>query len=144
MKKKILIADEDPGVRKALGKVLEDEGYEIVLAADSHEVLKKVTSGSVDLVLLDIGLPIKNGWDRFDCITRQVPALPVIILIGRANQYDMDVAAGVGALMEKPLDVGKLLQTAGELLAESQESRLHRLCHFNRDSRFISSQSAGR
>lgn len=144
MKKRILIADDDPSVRKALGKVLQDEGYEAVLAAESREVFEKFESGPIDLLLLDIGLPIRMGWDSFDRITRHAPALPIIVLTGKANQYDMDVAAGVGTLMEKPLDVGRLLQTAKELLAESQEVRLHRLCSFNRDSRFSPSHAADR
>lgn len=144
MKKRILIADEDPSVRKALGKVLEEEGYDIILAADGDEVLQGFEAGSVDLVLLDIGLPIKNGWDKFDCVMRLVPALPIIILTGRANQYDVDVAAGIGALMEKPLDVGKLLQTTKELLTESQEARLHRLCVFRLDRPYLPSQPADR
>jgi DNA-binding response OmpR family regulator len=139
MKKRILIVDDDASVRKALGKVLEDEGYNIMLAADGREALEQFESEPVDLLLLDIGLPIRNGWDTFERITSQAPAFPIIIITGKANQHDMAVAAGVGALIEKPLDVSQLLKTIQELLAESPEARLRRLCGYSRDIRYIPS-----
>jgi CheY-like chemotaxis protein len=139
MKKRILIVDDDASVRKALGKVLEDEGYNIMLAADGCEALERFESGPVDLLLLDIGLPIRNGWDTFERITSQAPAFPIIIITGKANQHDMAVAAGVGALVEKPLEVAQLLETIQELLAEPPETRLRRLCGYSRDIRYIPS-----
>lgn len=141
MKKRILIADDDAGVRGALGKVLGDEGYQITLAADGREVLERFESGPVDLLLLDISLPISNGWDAFERVTSRAPVLPIIIITGKANQYDMAVAAGVGALMEKPLDVSQLLKTIQELLAESPEARLRRLCRHSQDVRYHSSHT---
>ena len=137
MKKRILIVDDDASVRKALGKVLEDEGYNIILAADGREALEQFESQPVDLLLLDIGLPIRNGWDTFERITSQAPVLPIIIITGKANQHDMAVAAGVGALIEKPLDVSQVLKTIQELLVESPEARLRRLCGYDRDVRYI-------
>jgi DNA-binding response OmpR family regulator len=144
MKKRILIADDDASVRRALGRVLEEEGYQIILAADGHEALEKFESGPVDLLVLDIGLPVRNGWNTFERITSRAPALPIVIITGKANSCDLAVAAAFGAVMEKPLDVSQLLQTMQALLAEPPEARLHRLCSFNRDSRFFSSQSVDR
>jgi DNA-binding response OmpR family regulator len=139
MKKNVLIVDDDASVRKALGKVLEEEGYAVTLAADGVEALERFEAGPVDVLLLDIGLPIKNGWDTFERITSRAPTFPIIIITGKANQYDMAVAAGVGALMEKPLDVPKLLKTIQELLVESPEGRLRRLCGFSQDVQYIPS-----
>jgi DNA-binding response OmpR family regulator len=87
------------------------------------------------LLLLDIGLPVKNGWDAFERITNEAPVLPIIIITGQANQHDMAVAAGVGALMEKPLDVTGLLETMQELLVEPIENRLLRLCGYGHGTR---------
>jgi len=139
MKKRILIVDDDASVRKALGKVLEEEGYGTMLAADGREALAWFESEPVDLLLLDIGLPIRNGWDTFERITSRAPAFPIIIITGKANQHDMAVAAGVGALVEKPLDVSQLLETIQELLAEPPEARLRRLCGCSQDVRYIPS-----
>jgi len=143
MKKRILIVDDDASVRRALGRVLENEGYQIMLAADGREALEQFESGPVDLLLLDLGLPIWNGWDTFERITSQAPVLPIIIITGKARQYDIAMAAGVGALMEKPLDVRQLLKMIQELLAESAETRFRRLCGYSHDTRYLPSQPTG-
>ena len=135
MKEKILIVDDDASVRESLRKVLADAGYEVALAADSREAEEQFESGHVDLLLLDIGLPVKNGWDAFERITNEAPVLPIIIITGQASQHDMAVAAGVGALMDKPLDVTGLLNAMQELLVEPMEARLLRLCGHGQDTR---------
>ena len=128
MKEKILVVDDDASVRESLRKVLENEGYQVALAASGPEAVEQFENGRPDLLVLDIGLPVKNGWDTFERITNQAPVLPIIVITGQANQHDLAVAAGVGALMEKPLDVTELLRTIRELLAEPAEARLLRLC----------------
>jgi DNA-binding response OmpR family regulator len=143
MKKNVLIVDDDASVRKSLCKVLEEEGYKVTLAADGREAVEQFEAGPVDLLLLDIGLPIRNGWDTFERITSQAPAFPIIIITGKANQYDTAVAAGIGALMEKPLDATQLLETIEQLLSESKETRLRRLCGYSHDVHNLPSKSAG-
>ena len=128
MKERVLVADDDASVRSSLRKVLVDAGFEVAVAADSREAVEKFEAGRVDVVLLDIGLPVKNGWNAFERITNKAPVLPIIVITGQASQHDLAVAAGVGALMEKPLDVTELLNTIRELLHESVETRLLRLC----------------
>lgn len=134
MKEKVLVVDDDASVRESLRKVLEDVGYQVVVAADGREAVEQFEGGHVDLLLLDIGLPVRNGWDAFERITNEAPVLPIIIITGQANQNDLAVAAGVGALMEKPLDVTGLLNTMQELLAEPIETRLRRLCGYNQNT----------
>lgn len=137
MKKNVLIVDDDFSVRKSLGKVLKDVGYEVIEAADGDEAIEQFKAGQVDLLLLDIDLPIRDGWDAFKSITGLAPAFPIIIITGKDNQYDTAVAAGVGVLMEKPLDVVQLLNTIQELLVEPQEARLRRFGSSSHDIRYI-------
>lgn len=142
MKKQILIVDDDASVRQSLRKVLVDAGYDVRLAADGEAAVRQFEAGRVDLMLLDIGLPMRDGWETFEELTTKAPVLPIIIITGHANQYDIAVAAGVGALMEKPLDVPELLRVMDELLIESQETRLRRLCGYSQDTRYVLSDSA--
>ncbi len=143
MKKKVLVVDDDTSVRKSLCKVLKEAGYEVMAAADGLEAIVQFENWQVDLLLLDIGLPVKSGWEIFERITSQAPEFPIIIITGKANQYDMAVAAGVGALMEKPLDVTQLLKTVQQLLDESKETRLRRLCGYRHDVHYLPSTSVG-
>jgi DNA-binding response OmpR family regulator len=126
-KTKILVVDDDPQIRESLRKVLRAEGYEVVLAADGQEGIERFSVERIDLLLLDLNLPSKSGWDIFGTLTSFDPLLPIIIITGRENQQALAEGAGVGALMRKPLDVPALLQTILDLLAESAETRLKRL-----------------
>ena len=126
-KKAILVVDDDRQIRQALGKTLRAEGYQVVLAADGQAGIDLLATLQVDLVLLDLSLPGKDGWDVFEQMSSQNPLLPVIVITGRQNQSFMAAAAAVGALIEKPLDVPFLLRTIPELLAEPPQARIARL-----------------
>ena len=138
----ILLVDDDASVRDSVRRVLEDAGYDVMLAADGQEALDRFTAGRVDLLVLDIGLPIRNGWETFEEISKRDPALPIIIITGQSNQYDTALAAGVGALMEKPLDAPHLLMTLKDLLVEPEQNRLRRLCGYSHSTRHVPSASA--
>lgn len=133
MNKRILLADDDPGVRGSLTDVLRSEGYVVLPAKDGQEALDMVLASEVDLVLLDLNMPVKNGWDTFERLTTRRPLIPVIIITARPNQLFTAMGAGVGALLEKPLDMIKLLQTVQDLLAESVPLRLARIAGQNVD-----------
>lgn len=125
--KRILLADDDPGVRGSLSDVLVSEGYVVIPAHDGQQALELVASTQVDLVLLDLNMPVKNGWDTFERLTVDYPLIPVIIVTARPNQLFTAMGAGVGALLEKPMDIKTLLNTITRLLAEPPRQRLARL-----------------
>jgi DNA-binding response OmpR family regulator len=124
---RILVVDDDSSVREMLTRVLVGEGYLVWAAADGTAALEIAAAAKVDLVLLDLNLPGKSGWDTFERLTAENPVLAVIIITARSNQLFTALGAGVGALLEKPLDFPKLLLTISQLLAEPVESRVARL-----------------
>jgi CheY-like chemotaxis protein len=126
MKNKILLVDDDPGVRRMLLRVLEDENYIVLPATNGVEAVEVADTQAPDLVLLDLAMPIQNGWDTFQRLATDHPLLPVVIITARPNQLFPALASGVGALMEKPLDLPKLLRTIQDLLEEPPETRLAR------------------
>jgi CheY-like chemotaxis protein len=140
MKAKILLADDDEGVLAALNGVLESEGYEVILAKDGREALEHFHEGHVDIALLDLNMPVKGGWETFERLTTIHPLLPVIVITARPDQYPLAVAAGVGALMEKPLDLPLLLQAIEDLLLEPVESRLSRITGKRPITRFLQTE----
>ena len=136
--KRILVIDDDRSIREALNKLLRGEGYDTLLAANSDQALAHFGCGNVDLLLLDLNLPTKNGWDLFERFTEINPLVPIIIITGRADQSALAAGAGVGALLEKPVDVDFLLKSIRDLLAETNETRLHRLLGNNHSLRYAS------
>jgi two-component system response regulator GlrR len=137
MKQRVLIVDDDASVRESMRKVLNGAGYEVATAADSEEAAVRFVPEQIDLVLLDLNLPFRSGLDVFERLTTQHPAIPVIIVTGMPDQYRTALAAGVAALMEKPIEVPALLKTMDDLLAEPAEARLRRMCGYQHDTRYF-------
>jgi DNA-binding NtrC family response regulator len=143
MKKTVLVVDDDASVRDSMKKVLESAGFGVVVAADGQEAVEQSRQNQIDLLMLDIGLPIRNGWDAFAQITAANPCLPIVIITGHSDQYPVAAAAGASAFMEKPLDVSQLLKTIAEVLAEPKDERLRRLTGRTGKPRYIA-PDAGR
>ena len=123
----ILLVDDDSSVRQMIGRVLVAEGYSVMFAANGAEALEIAAANRIDLVLLDLNMPGQSGWDTFAELTTKNPLMGVIIITARPNQLFTSLGAGVGALLEKPLDFPVLLKTVRALLAESAKTRLERL-----------------
>jgi len=138
LKKRVLIVDDDSSVRESIARVLVDAGYDVLQSGEGEQALSQFDPKQIDLLLLDLGLPKKSGWDIFESFTVKNPTLPIVVITGQSRQLETAMAAGVGALMEKPLDVAQLLQTMHELLTEPEEARLRRLCGYSRDVRYVS------
>ncbi len=125
-KQKILLVDDDPAIRQILCRLLVDEDYLVETAANGVEALEMIDD-SIDLVLLDLNMPVKDGWDTFEALSFKYPWLPIILITARPNQFFPALASGVGALLEKPLDFVKLFDTVRTLLEEPAEVRRARM-----------------
>jgi CheY-like chemotaxis protein len=139
--RRILLVDDDAGVRGSLSDVLVSEDYVVIPANDGQQAIELAASTPLDLVLLDLNMPRKNGWDTFEELTRTHPLLPVIIVTARPNQLFTAVGAGAGALLEKPLDIPTLLRTVKWLLAEPLATRLARLAGRETDFHYATAQN---
>jgi CheY-like chemotaxis protein len=126
-KPRVLLVDDDLSVLDALGSVIESEGFELIRAADGHQAIEKFYQRPVDIVLLDLMMPVKNGWDTFERLATINPLLPIIIITAQSDAYSSPMATGVARLMQKPLDIPVLLETMRELLAEPVAERLSRV-----------------
>jgi len=137
---RILVVDDDPSVREMLARVLVGEGYFVWTAADGAAALEIAAPAKIDLVLLDLNMPGKSGWDTFERLTAENPLLAVIIITARSNQLFTALGAGVGALLEKPLDFPKLLQIISRLLAEPAKLRFARVAGRPADFHYVHAQ----
>ena len=124
---RVLLVDDDRSVLEALGGVIEAEGFEVVRAANGHEALQKFRQQRMDLVLLDLNMPVKGGWDTYEGLTTVNPFLPIVIITARADADPEATARGITALMQKPLDIPLLLKKIRDLLSEKGVERLRRV-----------------
>jgi CheY-like chemotaxis protein len=97
--KTLLIVDDDKLVQSMLEMMFEDEGYKVVLADDGNHALTQLKGHPIDLVLLDVLMPNKDGIETLIDIKRRQPKLPVLVMTGggRCKQDFLEVAAKFGA-----------------------------------------------
>jgi CheY-like chemotaxis protein len=122
-KRKILLVDDDSAIRQILLRLLEDEDYFVLTAANGVEALALANATKFDLVLLDLNMPVKDGWETYEQLSAKKPELPIILITARPNQLFPALASGVDALLEKPLDFARLFHTIRSLLEEPPEAR---------------------
>ncbi len=93
---KILVADDDPGIRDVICFALEREGFSHDVAADGEEALRKALSGGFDLLVLDIGMPERDGLEVCREI-RKGSGLPILFLSARDEEIDRILGLELGA-----------------------------------------------
>ena len=124
MKRRLMIVDDDASVRESLKKVLEDAGYEVVLASDAEEAEVRFDPQEISLLVLDLNLPVRDGWDVLEHVNSCAPLLPVILITGLVDQLATRSIPGASALLEKPVDAAVMLKTIERVLATPVEDRL--------------------
>jgi len=143
VKRKILLVDDDPAIRKMLGLLLTGEGYTVLLAVNGGDSIEVVRTTEIDLVLLDLNMPGMDGWETFEQLASENPMLPIVVITARPNQHFTALAAGIGALLEKPLDLPKLFLTIRDLLDEPDEIRLARVAGRPSEFHYVPPRTAG-
>jgi two-component system nitrogen regulation response regulator NtrX len=128
----ILVIDDEPGIRSAIRGILEDEGYNALVAEDAIIGLDLLDQGGVDLVLLDVWLPRMGGIEALEEIKRRRPELAVVVISGHGNVEMAVRAVKLGAydFIEKPLSIERLLtvvRNALETAVLRRENRSLRL-----------------
>lgn len=127
---KILIVDDDEGVRLLLGQLLQSYGYECEFAENGLEAIRDVATHPLDLVITDYQMPIMNGLEFLEslsCLATQ-PHPPVVFLSGdmRGAIKEQALQLGATAVLTKPYDNFDLLNTVSKI---SLRPNGHRVYH---------------
>jgi DNA-binding response OmpR family regulator len=111
MKDTILVVEDDHAILAGLVDLLEDEGFEVYFARDGNKALKQYEARKPNLVLLDIMIPEKSGYDVCKEIRRQDPLTPIVMLTAKGEEIDKVVGLEIGAddYIVKPFSVKELL-----------------------------------
>ena len=110
MAETICIVDDEPAILHSLSSILEDEGYQVIVATNGIEGMKVVRSDSPDLVLLDIWMPEMDGLETLKRLRSQFPGILVVMMSGHGSIETAVKATKLGAYdyLEKPLDLEKV------------------------------------
>ena len=122
---KILVVDDDAFIRRPLEFILREEGFDPRIAMDGDEGLAKISEDPPDLIILDLMMPGRDGFD----VCRTVKSnpkhadIPIILLSARGSEQDRDRGLSLGAadFMTKPYSRSELLGKIRELLQTSSD-----------------------
>jgi CheY-like chemotaxis protein len=117
---KILLVEDNEMNRDTLSRRLIRKGYEVVIAVDGAQGLALARSEAPDLILMDMSLPVINGWEATQKLKAdpQTASIPVIALTAHAMSTDRDPAmqAGCDEYDTKPIELSRLLEKIKTLL----------------------------
>jgi len=121
---KILIVDDEISLSQMVKMWLEDYGHEVITAYDGKEGIEKVQSEKPDLVVLDIRMPVMNGYEFMRTLGTTLndlvkPLVPIIVLSVKEKTEEMFKLAGARGYLSKPCDPSVLLAKIEELLSET-------------------------
>jgi DNA-binding response OmpR family regulator len=120
MTKKILIADDEPNIVVALEYLLQRNGYEVHIARNGDEALRLIEAHVPDLVLLDVMMPLRSGYDVCKRIRERTDWRHVKIVMlsakGRDAEVNKGLAAGADLYVTKPFSTRELLDQINGLL----------------------------
>ena len=121
MDKKVLLIEDEPNIIEAVSFILSRDGWNVKTHSNGHDAVDAVRARQPDLVILDVMLPGKNGFDILQDIRAdaQFSALPVLMLTARGQSKDREMAErfGVSRFMTKPFSNAEVLSAVRELVA---------------------------
>ena len=126
--KRILIADDEPNIRTTIGDVLRKQGCTVDLAKDGYEACAVIEQERLDLIVSDIKMPYRNGYEIFAAAHRLRPDLPVILMTGFGYDPHHSIVRasqeGLSSVLFKPFKVDQLMDEVRKALgSEAQQEQ---------------------
>ena len=122
MRRKILIVDDEPNIVLSLEFLMQQSGYEVAIARDGAEALERMHSFQPDLVLLDVMMPLLNGFEVCQKIRENSAwnAVKIVMLSakGRESEVSKGLALGADAYVTKPFSTRELVERVTGMMAQ--------------------------
>jgi len=124
-RRKVLVIDDEESIRKLIKKLLERWQYEVEESADGEEAVEELRRGHFDLLICDIRMPRKNGWEVLEAVksSPKTSNVPVIVLTGMNDDEDMLKCYDSGAeyYISKPFTASQLLYGVRMMFGEAED-----------------------
>ncbi|WP_191058749.1 response regulator [Geminicoccus harenae] len=120
----ILVVDDEPLIAMALEAVLEDAGYQVMMAANGRQGLERLAETRADVVLLDMMMPVMNGPAMLAAMIAEpsLAKIPVIILSSLPEEVVRTRARGCAMILRKPYTADEVLDAIAWALGEAREA----------------------
>lgn len=110
--KRVLLAEDEARLARMISYKLEHEGFEVVLAVNGSEAVDLCLNRELDVAVLDVMMPVMDGFQVLRRVKASKPSLPVILLSARSREQDIDYGMELGAsfYLTKPFKPGELVE----------------------------------
>jgi DNA-binding response OmpR family regulator len=124
----VLLVDDEPDILLMLRMSFEDEGHEVVMAADGKMGLEKLDEHRPDVIVLDMMMPVIDGWGFLRGRAERDVTAPVVVVSAKSDPEDCRLALELGAVeyITKPFDLDRLIRVVSAVLAEGPDAREER------------------
>jgi len=114
---RILLVDDDPDILESTQYLVEAEGYEVETARNGREALEKLTARKPDVILLDLMMPVMDGWQFVEELRKSPSAsVPVIVLSASHGLAQKAKQLNAAGWVAKPFDIDNLLRQIADLV----------------------------
>lgn len=115
---KVLLVDDEPDILLMLRMSFEDEGHEVVTAANGEQALQLLAQGGIDAVVLDMMMPVVDGWGVLRGKLAAGDTTPVIVVSAKSDARDAEKVVELGAVdyVMKPFDLDGLIQLVTDVV----------------------------
>ncbi|AXI10651.1 response regulator [Oceanobacillus zhaokaii] len=120
--KRILVIDDQPGIRLLLTDILSSEGYQIMTAATGKEALDKIYSNTFDLIILDYNIPIIDGAKLLETLEKEKKEVSAIVISGLTEKImdKVNQSKSVKRVIAKPFNISDFRQQVNAILLETE------------------------
>ena len=115
----ILVVDDDVDIRQTIRDILELEGYNVATAGNGREALARIAEHRPAVVLLDLQMPVLNGWQTQAVLRAEHPELSVVFMTAEHRAHTEAQQHQAAGYLAKPFDIGDLLDTVGRFATVS-------------------------
>lgn len=127
MAARVLVVEDDADILSSLVEVIREEGYEVLSAANGFQALAQLEQHPVDLIFLDLMMPIMDGWRFLDEMHQRYPSLhPKVVLLSAVHGLPAEAERlGVSRYLRKPFELEDVVRITHEYCAAKPDRHVH-------------------
>jgi CheY-like chemotaxis protein len=114
----ILVVDDDPAIRDVVADILQISDYPVQTAVNGAEALEKIRRDQPAAVLLDLMMPVMNGWEFLRACRKEAPCahVPIVVMSAAREASDAADELGARAFLAKPFELDAMLSVVGQVV----------------------------
>lgn len=112
----VLVVDDDPGIRRFITLILEEEGYQVVTAENGRDAFARIAAERPALVLLDLNMPVMTGWELHATLREHGLGIPIVYMTAGQRAREEATRHHADGALPKPFDLPDLLDVVARFV----------------------------